>query len=96
MNNDCKKICKEALDTWGEHAQMLMVVEEMAELQKEILKNINRKSDNIEDIIGEVADVYIMLEQLKMNYNIEDKVEKQIEHKLTKVVGDRLAKWKKK
>lgn len=96
MKEEYKKICKDALDTWGSDAQMLMVVEEMAELQKEILKNINRKRDNIEDIIGEAADVYIMLEQLKQNYNIEKAVEEQIEKKLDEVVKIRLAKWNKK
>ncbi|MDR1693956.1 MAG: hypothetical protein LBR70_02020 [Lactobacillaceae bacterium] len=96
MKDEFKKICKEALETWGEQAQLLMVVEEMAELQKEILKNINRKQNNIENIIGETADVYIMLEQLKQNYNIEKAVEEQIEKKLKEVVKIRLAEWNKK
>ena len=50
-------VLKRALETWGEQAQMLMVIEEMSELTKEILKNINRKKDNIEQIIEETADV---------------------------------------
>lgn len=60
-------ILKRALQTWGKQPQMLMVVEEMSELMKEILKNINRKKDNIAQIIEETADVEIMLEQLKEN-----------------------------
>lgn len=36
-------VLKRALKTWGKEAQMLMVIEEMSELTKEILKNINRK-----------------------------------------------------
>ena len=31
-------ILKRALKTWGEEPQMLMVVEEMSELMKEVLK----------------------------------------------------------
>lgn len=68
-------ICKRALDTWGKKSQMLMVVEEMSELMKEILKNINRDRDNLAEIIEETADVEVMLEQLKACYNIEDDVE---------------------
>ena len=59
-------ICKEALETWGGTAQMLVAVEEMSELQKEILKNVNRKKDNRTQIIEETADVLIMLEQLQL------------------------------
>ena len=68
-------VLKRALDTWGEEAQMLMVVEEMSELMKEVLKNINRKKNNLAEIIEETADVEIMLEQLKENYKIAEKVE---------------------
>ena len=63
-------ILKRALETWGEQPQMLMVVEEMSELMKEILKNVSRHKDNIDQIIEETADVEIMLEQLKENYKI--------------------------
>ena len=68
-------ILKRALKTWGEEPQMLMVVEEMSELMKEVLKNINRKKDNIAEIIEETADVEIMLAQLKENYHIFEQVE---------------------
>ena len=59
---------------------MLMVVEEMSELTKEILKNVNRGKDNVAAIVEETpfvkepADVEIMLEQLKENYGIADRV----------------------
>ncbi len=87
-------ICKRALETWGETAQMLMVIEEMSELTKEILKNINRHKDNISEIIEETADVEIMLEQLKANYKIEQEV---IEYKQKKLlqIEERLNQWKK-
>ena len=59
-----KDVCQKILDVWGKNAQILMVLEEMSELQKEILKNINRGKDNIKEIAEETADVFIMLEQL--------------------------------
>lgn len=88
-------ILKRALATWGEQAQMLMVVEEMSELMKEILKNINRKKDNVAAIIEETADVEIMLEQLKANYDIEEKVAAYKAGKI-KMIEQRLNDWDKK
>ena len=87
-------ILKRALKTWGEEAQMLMVVEEMSELMKEILKNINRKKNNIAEIIEETADVEIMLEQLKENYQIVEKVAAYKADKI-KVIENRLNEWDK-
>jgi len=88
-------VLKRALDTWGEEAQMLMVVEEMSELMKEVLKNINRKKNNLAEIIEETADVEIMLEQLKENYKIAEKVEAYKKDKI-KVIEQRLNDWDKK
>lgn len=88
------EILKRALKTWGEQAQMLMVVEEMSELMKEILKNINRKKDNIAEIIEETADVEIMLEQLKANYAIDGHVAAYKAEKIKKI-EQRLNDWDK-
>lgn len=78
-------LMEKVIDAWGAKAQTLVVLEEMAELQKEILKNINRDKDNIAEIIDEVADVEIMLEQLKYIYQIENQVAERIPVKLEKV-----------
>ena len=88
-------VLKRALETWGEQAQMLMVVEEMSELMKEVLKNINRKKNNIAEIIEETADVEIMLEQLKENYKIAEKVDAYKKDKI-KLIEQRLNDWDKK
>ena len=95
LDNDENPICQRALDTWGEEAQMLMVIEEMSELTKEILKNINRKKNNVDAIIEETADVEIMLEQLKANYGIAEKVEEYKQNKL-KLIERRLNDYDKK
>ena len=81
-----------ALKTWGKNPQMLQVIEEMSELIKEILKNVNRGKDNISDIIEETADVEIMLEQLKCCYNITQEVEDYKKQKLLKI-AKRLDEW---
>ena len=87
-------VLKRALKTWGKEAQMLMVIEEMSELTKEILKNINRKKDNLSEIIEETADVEIMLAQLKECYQIYDKVETYKQEKIKKI-EQRLDDWDK-
>lgn len=81
-----------ALKVWGKNPQMLQVIEEMSELIKEILKNVNRGKDNISDIIEETADVEIMLEQLKCCYNIKQEVEDYKKQKLLKI-AKRLDEW---
>ena len=85
-------VLKRALQTWGGQAQMLMVVEEMSELTREILKNVNRGKDNVAAIVEETADVEIMLEQLKENYGIDERLAvykaeklKQIERRLNEL-----------
>lgn len=85
-------VYEHALSVWGKEPQMLQVVEEMSELTKEILKNVNRGKDNLAEIIEETADVEIMLEQLKYCYNIHREVQKYKEEKL-KTIEQRLNKW---
>lgn len=87
-------IYEKALHTWGKNAQMLQVVEEMSELTKEILKNVNRNKDNISEIIEETADVEIMLEQLKCCFNIHKQVEDYKLEKLLKI-EKRIENWSK-
>ena len=81
-----------ALKTWGKEPQMLQVIEEMSELTKEILKNINRHKDNIAELIEETADVEIMLEQLKYCYDIHERVDAYKKEKLKKI-DKRLDDW---
>lgn len=55
----------------GRTSQVLVAVEELSELQKELLKNCNRNADNLQQILEEMADVYIMLKQLMMIYEFD-------------------------
>lgn len=80
-----KRTLEMAIERYGIEAQTKMLLEEMAELQKEICK-FWRGKDNVVDIADEVADVEIMLEQAKMIFGIADEVTR---HRRMKV--DRLA-----
>ena len=97
MDNNVNEIelYHRTIRVWGKEPQMLQVIEEMSELTKEILKNVNRKKDNIKELIEEAADVEIMLGQLKVCYNIEKQVEAYKADKL-KTIQQRLDDWEKK
>lgn len=60
-----KEVWKKAIEIYGKEKQLDMLIEEMSELTKEICK-LKRGKDNHNQIVEEMADVYIMLEQLCM------------------------------
>ena len=68
-----ERIFREALDKYGRVSQITMVMEEMSELQKELCKNL-RGRNNTSEIAEEIADVSIMLDQMKMLFGCEDEV----------------------
>ena len=69
--NDIHTTCFDAIAYYGRTSQVLVAVEELAELQKALLKNINRGEDNCAELLEEMADVRIMLEQLQIIYDID-------------------------
>ena len=77
-------MCKSAVDTWGKHHQLTILMEEMAELTKELSKNI-RGQDNDLGIAEEIADVEIMLEQLKIIFGLRTDVENVKQEKLIRL-----------
>lgn len=77
-------ILQRAITKWGEEAQTKMVLEEMSELQKEICKRWRGK-DNTREIAEEIADVEIMLDQLKLMLGIEYHVSQYREQKLQRL-----------
>lgn len=70
-----------AITKYGEDAQMKMVLEEMSELQKEICKRWRGK-DNLDAIAEEVADLEIMLDQVKLMLDIQVHVQQRRSEKL--------------
>ena len=84
-----QEILQQAISTYGAQAQEMMLLEEMSELQKEICK-FWRGRDNRNQIAEEIADVEIMLEQMKMIFQCDDAVKlyriqklKRLERRLT-------------
>lgn len=64
-----------AVEAYGKHSQLIMAMEEMAELTKELSKNI-RGQKNTAAISEEMADVEIMLEQLKVIFSNRAEVDR--------------------
>lgn len=79
-----KAVYEDAIHAYGVQAQLLMVLEEMSELQKEICKNFRGK-DNRLAIAEECADLTIMLEQLRLIYGINDDVNIQMDLKVRRL-----------
>ena len=67
------EVLQRALDTYGSVPQIAMVFEEMSELQKELCKYLRGKYSPA-NIAEEIADVEIMLEQMKMLFGCTDDV----------------------
>ena len=79
-----KETMRRAIRTYGEDAQKAVAIEEMAELQKEICKDL-RGGGHPDHIAEEIADVEIMLEQLKIMYECQTDVQQWIYRKLQRL-----------
>ena len=68
-SEDQRNICKKAVDSYGEISQMIKATEEMGELIRAISRVILQQGESDVQIESnyneEIADVAIMLEQLK-------------------------------
>jgi hypothetical protein len=81
---NAESIYKRAIEKFGVGAQIGMVFEEMSELQKELCKYMRGKK-NIQEIAEEMADVEIMLGQMKELFDINQLVEEEKERKLERL-----------
>lgn len=79
-------VISRALDHYGFKNQMIKTAEELAELSQALCKMIlssNSHSEFIaEQVRGEIADVTIMLEQMKMHFG---RCEEEIDYKLRRL-----------
>ena len=74
----------QAIQQFGFNKQSLMAVEEMSELQKEILKNVNRGENNRDHLKEELVDVLIMLRQLVLIHDFSNEELNEIAELKTK------------
>ena len=65
--------------------QAIVAIEELSELQKELCKMVRGLGDHAH-LSEEMADVYVMLEQLKIIYEVDpEEIEKQMNEKLDQI-----------
>lgn len=87
---DKKELYFKAITLYGERAQAGVAVEEMAELIKAICKYYNRSTENNkekhkDEIAEEIADVEITLEQLKVIFAMDYKIDEIKKFKLQRL-----------
>lgn len=80
-----RPIYEAAIAHYGENCQIWKAIEEMAELAKEISSLQTKDSAYREDIVDEIADVTIMMEQLRLIFNANDDVQKRIDFKVRRL-----------
>lgn len=78
------KVYTDALQTFGPNMQLIVALEEMSELQKEICKAL-RGDLNPLHLAEEVADATIMLEQVRQMFDINEPVCEMMDHKIERL-----------
>ena len=90
VNIDRIAVLESAIATFGIRNQKVMTIEEMSELTKALCKE-RRARTKIEraearaNIIEEIADVYIMLQQLIMIYDKEGECQSAVDYKVDRL-----------
>ena len=87
------EVLKAAISTYGEKAQADVALEEMSELTKAVLKfrRATGKADDEErerlreNIVEETADVMIMLAQMIMLYDRDNKIQSIVDYKVNRL-----------
>lgn len=79
-----QELYKTALSAFGIDAQIIVAIEELSELIKELTKYLRGEEENID---GEMADVEIMLEQLVFMFNNRETIEKFKTFKLERLAN---------
>lgn len=82
---DKTKLYKKAIDVWGYASQLLMAIEEMAELTQAISHLLRGRKNNKSEIIEELADVEVMCEQLRIIIDKNEEIDKIKEGKLMRL-----------
>lgn len=69
---------------FGEEMQLVVALEELSEVQKEICKVMRGESD-LDHLAEEIADATIMLEQVRLIFNLNDLVCEKMDEKVKRL-----------
>lgn len=75
-----------ARSRYGELNQMIVAMEELSEVQKELCKII-RGDGNLDHLAEEIADATIMLEQMRLFFGLNDLVCQKMDEKILRLEG---------
>lgn len=78
------KIIDNAIRCFGIRSQAVVAIEELSELQKELCKWLRGNAD-FNHIAEEIADVEIMVTQIKRAFGLNEQVDKQRVYKLRRL-----------
>lgn len=87
MDESKSDVIEKAMKTFGKDMQKIVAMEELAELQQALSKDLRGKEHNVEE---EIADVTIMLMQLELMYDkrkIKEWIDKKIDRLDKKLRG---------
>ena len=73
-----------ALIHFGKAVQLVVALEELSEVQKEICK-VMRGESNLDHLAEEIADATIMLEQIRLIFNLNDLVCEKMDEKVQRL-----------
>ena len=74
-------LCNKAIEHYKPANQVVQAIEELGELQQALARFLNDRANNVEE---EIADVEIMIIQLKIIFNLS-KIDNWREYKLTRL-----------
>lgn len=84
---DRKKVYDQAINLYGAENQLYKAVEEMSELTKEIMKAFRPGETTLDHIAEECGDVLITLEQLRIIFDMNDRVCEYMDEKIEKLAA---------
>ena len=79
MKPENKRTIHRVISVFGAQNQKMQALEELMELQSALFENVHRETDNRKNIVEEVADVEIMLAQIKEIFDIKPKEIEEIQ-----------------
>lgn len=82
-----KAIYARALWARGQNTQMVVAIEELSEVQKELCKMYRREGD-MEHLAEEIADATIMLEQMRCIFGLNEQVCRYMDQKMKRLQDD--------
>ena len=88
---DDTQALQDAIFTFGKEHQVLVCIEEMAELQKELCKDLEGRGC-VDHIGEEITDCLIMLEQMIMLYHLKEKVRIYRKFKINRLL-EKIDQW---